>query len=536
MGFFMRLTILAIFLCALFCKTFSMDGAAIAYIKRDGKQSDTRALVRYDIEDDIVVGHDTLYDVPLEAWIGEGAECPTINMSGTYAAFLMDINDKRHIGIMSLQGGGTLVKVPTVAHARYLHWMPNGSILYFGNDNPEFGDDRCYNDKFMRRLTLKEVNGKLTFEDTIVVKMIKATDWNNGIARDESKFIIRAVRKQYGCVDGGPNNTVGFLWEPDTNNIAPQQFNTSNCGAALSPSGKYWHHHPGDHDKNAIKTWDNNLTFDPMDPAPKWESTDPDAGNFKQIDDYNRQWAKPGPNDPLKNLECNPNGKGWEPWPIGFNSNKPGWSCNSDHWYWTMLNWVNGKGANFCVFNFKTKTAVNVTKIPPQKDNYSMAGGRINYDFRGISFGGGDDNQVFATRGMLWCKSQEDVWDQLYEYIQNQSTYRNQWADLLGLDVEASSGILKEDLGPSHSTAALPQLSVSPSFDIVKKNGTISLRLSSPGVVDISIYDMHGRLVMTQNARGRALEVATTGLNQSYYVLQVKLDGQKLTSKMVHVR
>ncbi|MBD3419597.1 MAG: hypothetical protein GF398_05705 [Chitinivibrionales bacterium] len=514
---------------------FSMDGVAVAYIKTGGNNASERKLVRYDIANDIVVSHDTLYNVPLKPNDDQGAECPTINMSGTHVAFLMDENNTRYVAIMPINGGSPLVTIPAIAHARYLFWMPDGSIIYVGGGSPEISEcGNNVNDPLFRRLTLSETNGMLTFSDTVMQKVQKSFDWNLGVARDESRFVVHHRGRGLDCEEVDDIETVGYMFDKSDTPSSRGYFNVSSCGSTCSPSGAYWHHHPGDHDKNTIKTWENAVAYDTMAFDVPWQSTDPACGTFRHIQDYNStEWARFDPaTDPLANLEFSgPASRNeWIKMPIGHNSEKPGWSCNSDWWFWTMLDFPGTGVQNYCVFDFKHHKAINVTKILPGKEVYNYRDVIIN-NYRGIDFTNEEDN-VLATRGALWCSTREDVWEPLYQYVEQQEQYRAQWNNLLDLPIDASSGIRRD--GSVGAGADMRARTRRPAVASSQNGSKLHLRFSDRAGYTVRLYDAGGRMIVGPLAVSGAAAIAVPRVRSGIFMLRIDGPGMSLSRKVAY--
>ncbi|MBD3418484.1 MAG: hypothetical protein GF398_00045 [Chitinivibrionales bacterium] len=440
----------------------AMDGVAVVFI-RYGKYNTTWKMVRYTIQNDRVVDRDTLYTLkhfgdPNNGWTAYQPDQLSINMSGTHVAFPLDDPDtkQRYIGIMRIDGTGRLMKIPTKGRAKQLFWIEDGTILYYALNSSDISNV-FMDDYWIRRLKLMNDYGKVNFLDTAACKMSYSAAANTfGISRDGKKYVTDMVGPPYGCENqdsGAPahclvngSRTSGALITGDTSRTAPIAFRYGNCGSAISPSGDYWHRHPGDHDKNTFHTWENALAYDTAKSRPEWQNVDPDCGTF-QHDLYNLEWAVDDPNDPLRNLEAKFRGGDWVSYAVGCNSGTICWAANSDKWFCPILQWRPNVGAgNFTAINWKNKKAFNVTKIPPQKSTYKHPAGFTMAEFRGIDIPQNGADTIYALRGDMWCSTRDDVVDKFWKYVENRDTYAQELDNFLHMDAAAKSNIMFEEM------------------------------------------------------------------------------------------
>jgi hypothetical protein len=195
----------------------------------------------------------------------------------------------------------------------------------------------------------------------------------------------------------------------------------------------------------------------------------------------------------------------WMKCPVGVFGTENIWSQNSEDWLMSEVGAaLNGDGdcVNAIAVNIRTSKAINISQIVPAKQtwmnqfNPSQTATEFRYNGSGPGFSNGV--QKSADRPALWCSSQEDVWTQLWHYIQDRQTDNQYWSDLLGLPLcEIPSSAVRQSAGGcTHG--------ISPAIA-----GTSGLRVNLPGSGPCSaaVTDMSGRAVARLTGSGPELRL-----------------------------
>ena len=126
-----KVLLIGVLLAGAFSATMAMDGICIANIVGDETycgQFNAGKLVKYTIVDNYVTKVDTLPDI---------GNCPVLNKSGTYFAYIADKgNNNRAIVFRPVDGAPSVKKeIPIAEGAVWLWWVNDGSLFFASSLN-----------------------------------------------------------------------------------------------------------------------------------------------------------------------------------------------------------------------------------------------------------------------------------------------------------------------------------------------------------------------------------------------------------------
>lgn len=353
----------------LFITVFSMDGIAVTTLGSDGYLTSHP----HNWSGKILlfeIENDHVINRPGEI-IAENARCPSLDMSGSYITFFRKQGDSYYVSVRSVTGGPIIDVIECNHQPNWLWWTIDGSWYY--------DHHRGYR---IIKVTIDSSSGeyRATQQEIAITEYPVATGFCD-LSMD-GKWLharISGTKESGGSQEGGGRE----LWELSDNSVDSIFLGRgeglgSGCACAISPFGRYMTWHMGGHQYNPFYDRENVHTIGEVSNHQNKDNLRVDG------DPINARWA-------------------------ALN----GWAANSDYWFSTEIKPLDPADPtkdlptlNLVLTNWKESKVINVT----------------SWDYKA---------NKKASRGDLWCSTQEDVHPDLWHFIENRTAWGTYWDKML---------------------------------------------------------------------------------------------------------
>ncbi|MBD3321179.1 MAG: hypothetical protein GF350_08810 [Chitinivibrionales bacterium] len=393
-------------------------------------------------------------------FLAESARSPCFDQSGSYIAFI-DRSDGGW-GVLSVVSvdSGAVMKIAEFDHPPQALWWCTDNVWYY--DINWRSDDHTVANRLMKIYIDSSDATPVVRQMTHAKLIINKVGCFGDLSADAKWMHVRGggcfPDDSSLCEDG---RRLYEIPENDSNAvpIAIDGVGGTGCGNSVAPFGRFLVVWEGGHNTN------NFIDIEGAEEMARFTNTEKTA-NLTDGD------------------------------PVTGSGNCNGWSCNSDYWFTSDCGSTgpNGEsGGDLVIANWKTRQAINVSSM-----------------------------QQGATRGDLWCSSQEDVHPDLYHFIEERSQRRSQWDALFGALT-----------GQSVDTENLPSLRTNPAArNYIKQSGNeIIIDARHITGAHISVYAIDGSCQLSTKSNYAAVHRSDTYSNSGVYVVTVGKAGEVLYTK-----